>query len=55
MARPKLDPDSDSERLQLVAPRSWIDRVDEWRRNQPGIPSRSEAIRLLVEKGLDDE
>ncbi|WP_352668828.1 hypothetical protein [Mesorhizobium sp. M0166] len=27
-------------------------RVDEWRRKQPDLPSRSEAFRRLVEVGL---
>jgi hypothetical protein len=26
--------------------------IDDWRRIQPDIPTRSEAIRRLVEKGL---
>jgi metal-responsive CopG/Arc/MetJ family transcriptional regulator len=26
--------------------------VDDWRRQQPDLPSRSEAIRRLVERGL---
>jgi metal-responsive CopG/Arc/MetJ family transcriptional regulator len=29
-------------------------RVDEWRRRQPDIPSRSEAVRRLVERGTVD-
>lgn len=29
-----------------------MDAVDEWRRNQPDIPSRTEAIRRLVEEAL---
>lgn len=49
---PKLDKDSDTERFQLVAPTSWFERIEEWRRKQPKIPSKSEAIRLLVEKAL---
>lgn len=49
---PKLDKDSDTERFQLVAPASWFERIDEWRASQRPIPSKSEAIRLLVEKAL---
>ncbi len=52
---PKLEDGSDSERLQLVAPSTWVQRIEEWRRRQPKIPSRSEAIRLLVEQALDAE
>jgi hypothetical protein len=29
-----------------------IERVDNWRRQQPVIPPRSQAIRELIEKGL---
>jgi hypothetical protein len=39
-------------RIQLVASQEFIDAVDEWRRHQPDIPNRSEAIRRLVEAGL---
>lgn len=53
-AMPKrLDEDSETERVQIVAPASWVARVEEWRRAQARIPSRSEAIRLLVDAGLD--
>jgi hypothetical protein len=29
-----------------------VSAIDEWRRRQPDLPSRSEAIRRLVELGL---
>ena len=29
-----------------------VSAIDEWRRRQPDLPSRSEAIRRLVEIGL---
>ncbi|MGX9982939.1 hypothetical protein [Methylobacterium fujisawaense] len=29
-----------------------MEAVDEWRRNQPDLPSRTEAIRRLVEEAL---
>lgn len=48
----KLDQDSDTERVQIVAPASWLAKIDEWRRTQPKIPNRSDAIRQLVEIGL---
>jgi hypothetical protein len=40
-------------RLQLIAPVDWLKRIDAWRRHQPNLPSRSEAIRTLVERGLE--
>lgn len=49
---PKLDDSSETERLQIVAPSSWVQRIEEWRRKQPRIPNKSEAIRILIEKGL---
>jgi len=41
------------QRLNLIAPVDWLKRIDAWRRHQPTLPSRSEAIRRLVELGLD--
>lgn len=49
---PRLDEDSETERVQIVAPSSWVRRVEEWRRAQPKIPNRSDAIRQLVDAGL---
>lgn len=49
----KLDENSITERMHLVAPKTWIDRVDEWRRTQDRIPSKSEAVRQLVDIALD--
>ena len=40
------------ERLQMAVPKSFVAKIDEWRRKQPDIPSRSEAVRRLVEIGL---
>jgi hypothetical protein len=42
-------------RLQLIAPVDWLKRIDAWRRHQPNLPSRSEAIRVLVDRGLEAE
>jgi len=44
-----------SARFEMVAPPSWFKNIDDWRRKQDDIPSRAEAIRRLVEKGLKDE
>lgn len=49
---PKLDPKSDTARIQLIAPESWIARVNAWRRTQPDLPNVSEAIRRLVDAAL---
>jgi hypothetical protein len=41
-----------SSRFEMVIPPGWMDKIDAWRATQPGIPSRAEAIRRLVEAGL---
>jgi nitrogen regulatory protein PII len=43
------------QRIQLVASSSFGRDVDEWRRTQQDLPSRSEAIRRLVYLGLQHE
>jgi metal-responsive CopG/Arc/MetJ family transcriptional regulator len=43
------------QRIQLVTSKRFVQQVDEWRRAQPELPSRSEAIRRLVEVGLATE
>ena len=39
--------------FQMRASDDWLRKVDDWRRVQPDIPARAEAIRRLVEKGLN--
>jgi hypothetical protein len=34
---------------------SLLKRVDDWRRRQPNIPARSEALRELVRRALNAE
>lgn len=43
------------QRIQLVASKTFSEDVDAWRRTQPDLPSRSEAIRRLVYSGLTHE
>jgi hypothetical protein len=43
------------QRLQLVVSKAQIRAIDEWRRRQPDLPSRSAAIRRLVEAALQTE
>jgi hypothetical protein len=38
--------------LQLYATDEFIASIDEWRRQQPDLPGRSEAIRRLVDEAL---
>lgn len=51
---PKLDEEGNSVRHNMIVSKRWIARVDEWRRKQPKIPNRSEAIRILVNQALDE-
>ncbi|MEZ0062688.1 hypothetical protein ABIF26_008248 [Bradyrhizobium elkanii] len=48
---PKLE--DETKRLNMVAPASWVRKIDDWRRQQPDLPNISEAIRRLVEAGLE--
>ncbi|KRE07497.1 hypothetical protein ASE63_22625 [Bosea sp. Root381] len=43
------------ERATVIAPASMMARVEEWRRKQTKIPSKSEAIRMLVDQALANE
>ena len=45
--------DDEIQRLQLVAPVPWVKKIDDWRRKEPDLPNLSEAIRRLVEMGLE--
>jgi len=38
--------------LMIRAAPDMIARIDEWRRIQPDLPNRAEAVRRLVEIGL---
>jgi hypothetical protein len=38
--------------LQMRVSDEFIESIDEWRRKEPDLPSRAEAIRRLVELGL---
>src|SRR5438046_2460209 len=40
------------QRLQLVISKGQVATIDEWRRRQPDLPSRSAAIRRLIGLGL---
>jgi hypothetical protein len=50
---PKLEADIETRRMQLVAPATWFERVESWRAKQRPIPSKSEAVRILVDRSLD--
>jgi uncharacterized protein YfbU (UPF0304 family) len=41
-----------TERFELRLDEETLERVDDWRRGQEDLPSRSEAVRRLVDRGL---
>ena len=42
-----------TERFEMRMDRETLENVDAWRANQPDLPSRAEAVRRLVDAGLD--
>lgn len=45
-------PPVDSEAVNVRMPLDALQNLDDWRRKQPDLPGRPEAIRRLVEIGL---
>jgi len=41
-----------STRVHIMMSQSELLAIDEWRRQQPDLPSRAEAIRRLIQHGL---
>ena len=41
-----------SERVSLATSKAQIRRIDDWRRKQEDLPTRAEAMRHLIERGL---
>jgi hypothetical protein len=39
-------------RFEMRADEAFLKAVDDWRRKQPDLPPRAEAVRRLVELGL---
>jgi len=44
-----------TERFEMRLDADTLKRIDEWRRFEPDLPSRAEAIRRLVNQALDQE
>jgi hypothetical protein len=44
-----------TEQLLMRVDAEFLKRIDDWRRLQPDLPSRSEAVRRLVDLGLKKE
>ena len=43
---------AETPRIQLVIGPDLVEKVDEWRGKQPGVPNRSKAIRMLLAQSL---
>lgn len=41
-----------TERFEMRVEATFLAAIDDWRRKQPDLPSRAEAIRRLVEQAL---
>lgn len=50
--RPRMADELKSIRLQMVIAPSQVAAIDAWRKEQPDLPSRSEAIRRLIDLGM---
>jgi hypothetical protein len=44
-----------TERFGMVVEPEFLEAIDDWRRKQPELPSRAEAIRRLVKLALQSE
>jgi hypothetical protein len=45
--------DEKSRPFQMRVSDEWLTLIDDWRRTQPDLPARAEAIRRLVQLGMD--
>jgi hypothetical protein len=43
----------ETQRINLLADRKWLIKIDEWRKQYEWPPTRSDAIRQIVEIGLE--
>ena len=45
--------DTEIKRMHLLMPMPLLRKVEDWRRKAPNLPNMSEAIRQLIEDGLE--
>ena len=50
-----MSTDKQDQRVQLVTTRELLTRIDNWRRKQDDLPSRSEAIRRMIDRVLRED
>jgi hypothetical protein len=51
--RPAPRPVVNTERLLMRVSKDFLQAVDEWRRKEADLPGRTEAVRRLVQLGID--
>jgi hypothetical protein len=47
--------DTDTLSVNMKMSSEFVTLIDDWRRVQPKLPSRNEAVRTLILKGLETE
>jgi hypothetical protein len=52
-AKKRGRPSIDSEAVNVRMERSLLDALDQWRNDQPDLPSRPEAVRRLLSQVLE--
>ena len=48
MAKERIEWEEASDRLEMRVTPTFLKVIDEWRRREPDIPTRTEAVRRLV-------
>jgi len=54
VGRPRLEPSGNLQKHQLTATVSEeiLAKLDQWRKEQPDLPTRTEALRRLIERAV---
>jgi metal-responsive CopG/Arc/MetJ family transcriptional regulator len=50
-----MSTEKQDQRVQLVTSRELMTRLDNWRRKQNDLPTRSEAIRRMIDRVLRED
>jgi hypothetical protein len=51
MAAPRKANKADVQ-ISMAMTREWVDAIDAFRREEPGLPNRTEAVRILTNEAL---
>jgi metal-responsive CopG/Arc/MetJ family transcriptional regulator len=47
-----MDSPTNSKRLEIRADQEFLKKLDEWRRKQPDLPNRAEALRRAADQAF---